>query len=418
MATGFPSSLDFTMKKNAVQTATNTQVHFPITGSTANPQDVINFNLSTGKYGQYLDPAQIYISFTLKNLDTATAIVVDGSAYSVFDRIVVLSSGSVVSDLQYFGAYAQMMLDTQVGVGKNTTMSTFAGSANDPSLNILRTGASIAANGAINVSLPLMGTAIDASSCDKLIPVGAISDLQLQFYISNIFNAITGATTGNWQLQNLALTATYVTLDAGAQKMLDDAQGGVYKWSGEQFKGYSFNLNSGSGGDNVFVPFKGSSAKSVYAIQRPAANMNNNAALANVSRVNSYAKTATQNSSWFITIGSDTYPRIPIKNSTMHVMELLKSYHALGAPSALQTSLDTNNWVATDGTCSFVAALNLEAYSNKSNTIHSGVSVLGGTNLTLNQTYASNLSAAMLQTTYVHFDCIYSIDNGVLSCAF
>jgi hypothetical protein len=107
----------------------------------------------------------------------------------------------------------------------------------------------------------------------------------------------------------------------------------------------------------------------------------------------------------------------------MHMMEYLKMWHGLSNPLALTTSFDSSTWVAGDAVNpatagTFVAGLNLEAYSNKTGTIHSGVSVLGGTTMVLNQTYSSALSAATLQTTFCHFDVIYSIENGQLSVAF
>ena len=417
----FPTTLSFDLKKNAVKTSVHQQVHFPITGSTANPLDVITFSLSCGKYGQYISPSEIYLSYTFNNKDATNTIRLDGSGYSVIDRATVLSSGATVSDLQNYAPWAQLMLDSQLGVGKTSTFSAFGGGGTDTSKNIIRDGASVANSSSINVSLPLMGTCIDSSTSDKYIPVGAISDLQLQLYISSANNAVVSAAAGSWSLSNIALTVVYIQLDAGAQKMLDDAQGGVYRWSGEQWKGYNYTLAKSSASDNVIVPFKGASAKSVCSIYRLASNINNYAAYTNLSRLCPFVSGST----YFVTIGSDTYPGIPIKNSTMHLVEYLKMWHGLTNPLALTTSFDASTWVAGDSTTpasagTFVAGLNLEAYSNKSGTIHSGVSVLGGTTMILNQVYSSALSSATstLQTTYVHFDSIFSVENGQLTVAF
>jgi len=419
----FPSTLNFELKKNAVKTAMHQQVHYPITGSTLNPLDLCTFSLSCGKYGQYIDPTQIYLSFTFNNNDATNAVNFDGSGYSVIDRAVVLSSGATVSDLQNYAPWAQLMLDSQLGVGKTSTFSTFGGGNTDASRNIIRDGAQVAAGASLNVSLPLMGTAIDASTTDKMIPVGAISDLQLQLYISGNNNAIYGAAAGSWTLSNVSLTVVYVQLDAGAQKMLDNAQGGTYRYSGEQWRGYNYTLSNGSGADNIIVPFKGASVKSVAAIHRLSANINKNNAYTNLSRVNNYSTAGSNKSTWFVTIGSDVFPGIPIKNSTQHMMEYLKMWHGLSNPLALTTSFDSTTWTAGNNTDptqagTFVAGLNLEAYSNKTGTIHSGVSVLGGTTMVLNQTYAAALSAQTIQSTYIHFDCIYSIENGQLSVSF
>lgn len=426
----FPQSLDFSLKKNAVATRMMNQVHYPISSSSASPLDVVTFNLSAGRYGSYIDPSSIYLSFTFNNADGVNATTIDHTAYSVIDRAVVMSSGQVISDLQNYGAWAAMVLDSQVGVGKPGFMSTFAGSATSTTLNSVRAGLTVPANSSVPISLPLMGTAIDSSSCDKMIPVGALGDLQLQLYIADKNNAIYGAAAGNWTLSAVALTVGYVQLDAGAQKLIDEAQGGEYMWSAELYKSYNYNLAAASGSDNVVVPFKGSSLKSVYAIYRYARNIANNLFQTQSSRVCPFVNGST----FFSTIGSDTYPQIPIKNSTQHAMEFLKSWHTLGSPLGLHTSLDASTYSinvdpqsAAAVTGSFIAALNLECYSNKSNTIHSGVNVVGGTTLTLNQVYNNGAGVAalptpatgtILQTTFTHYDAILSIKDGQLSVAF
>lgn len=426
----FPNTLDFSLKKNAVASRMSQQVHYPISSSSASPLDVVTFNLSCGKYGSYIDPSSIYLSFTFNNLDGTNATTIDHTAYSVIDRAVVMSSGQVISDLQNYGAWAAMVIDSQVGIGKPGMMSTFAGSATSTTLNTVRAGVSVPASSSVAISLPLIGTALDNSSSDKMIPVGALGDLQLQLYINDKNNAVYGVAAGNWSLSAVSLTVGYVTLDAGAQKLIDEAQGGEYRWSSELYKSYNYNLAAGSGADNVIIPFKGSSLKSVYAIYRYARNIANYLYQTQSSRICPFVS----GSSWFTTIGSDTFPQIPLKNSTQHAVEHLKSWHALGSPLGLQTSLDSSTWVinvdpqnAASTTGTFVAGLNLECYSNKTNTIHSGVSVIGGTTLTLNQVYNNGSGTAalptpatgtLLQTTFCHYDAILSISNGQLSVAF
>ena len=86
------------------------------------------------------------------------------------------------------------------------------------------------------------------------------------------------------------------------------------------------------------------------------------------------------------------------------------------------------NWNAQDSTNpitmgAFANFLNLEAYSNKSGVLHSGVPVVGGTTMVLNQNYATNaaVQTAMtgaLQTTFVHYDCICTVKDGQLEVAF
>jgi len=242
----FPSVLDFSLKKNAIKSRVKQMVHFPLSSSTVNPLDQPIISFSTGNYGQYLDPNSITIQYTFKNLDTVNTVVLDGSGYCVFDRVVVSSSGSILSDLQNYNAWAQLILDTQAGSGKVGLMSSFAGTSASSAntANSLRAGASVASNGTLNLSLPLMGTIFNGS--DKLIPVGAMSDLQIQFFISSYSNAVFGGanafTTDDWQLTGFSICCNYIELDASAQKMIDNSLGGVFKWSTELWRSYNFRI--------------------------------------------------------------------------------------------------------------------------------------------------------------------------------
>ena len=432
----FPSTLDFKMKANAVKTEIRQQVHYPISGSTVKPLDLVTFSLSTARYGEYLDPLASYLSFTFSNLDSSSNVTLDGSGYAVIDRATLLSSGATISDLQNYSAWSQVILDTQTGTTKGGTASTFMGTGYDSnnSLNLIRTGATIPASGSLNISLPLIGTAIDGSSDSHLIPVGSMSDLQLQLYISAVNNAVytTNAAGANWQLSSVSLTCFYVQIDAGAQKMIDDATGGSIRWSCQLWKTYNYNLNSGSSADNVVVPIKCASATMVLAIYRKAANINNAAAYTTLSRICPFVSGA----SFFATIGSQTVPPVPIKNAPMAMAEYLKAWHGLYEPMALITCFDQNTWTVakpaaeTDPTKvgSFVAGLNLEAYSQKSGVLHSGLPILGGTSLVLNQVYAgmvdsssnpvTGLPANVLQTTMVHYDAVCEVKDGLFTVAF
>ena len=444
----FPSGLNFSLKKNAIASKMRQMVHIPIAGPVANPLDPVTFSLATGSYGMYLSPTESYITFTINNKDASNNINIDGSAYSFIDRLTVSSSGTTITDLQYYGAWANMVLDSQAGVGRAGAMSTFAGCQTQASLNETRGGMSIAANGSLTVSIPLMGCALSGDSTDKYIPVGAMGDLQLLMNIADknspVYTTITTVTSANWTLSNISLTCNYVTLDAGAQKMLDEAQGGSYMWSCELWKGYNFTVG-GSQSDNVIVPIKCSSLKTIFAIQRYAANISNVAQLTNTSRITAYAapNSATA-SSFFVTVGSEVYPGIPLKNTAHHAIEFQKAWHSLGNPAGLQTSFDYNTWNGSGlsgGTCldaagittnqasnpytpstagSFVNALNLECYTGKAGALHSGVPVLGGTTLILNQNYGATLATAyaVLQTTFCHFDGIASVKDGVFTMNF
>ena len=78
-----PSTLMYGPKHNAINSTQLQQIHIPLSGSTVNPLDTITIPLSTGKFGQYLDPAQMYFSFRILNTDTTNGIAIDHTAYSL-----------------------------------------------------------------------------------------------------------------------------------------------------------------------------------------------------------------------------------------------------------------------------------------------------------------------------------------------
>ena len=425
----FPDTLDFTTKKNAVKSTFLQQVLTPLTGTTVNPTETPIISVPCGRYGFYLDPNNLYLNFTLTNTDTtaATSFILDGSAYALFDRITVSSSGNPLTDVQYFSPLATAMLELQTGVSKSTGLSCSFGTAPEATNNVNRAGATINKAASMNISIPLMFSAIDATCQSKLIPVGAISDLQVQFYMSSVANSVqSSSSTANWQITNFSLVADFIELEASAQKELDSANGGMYRFSGEVWRSYQFNINSGSTSDTIVVPVKCQSAKTLLSIYRPAANIGNVASVANLSRLNPFVTGAT----WYANVGAVTMPQIPLKNSSQFYIEMIKGLHGLYNPLAYMSQINYTNWNNNDYTAgdaagsvgSFVALLDLESFSNKNNVIYSGVPIAGGTTLSISQTYGGSgngaITANVTQNVYVHADAMITVENGVMSLIF
>ena len=423
---GFPNTLDFSKKKNAVKSHFRQQVLYPLTGSTVNPNETPIISIPCGKYGTYLDPTNLYIQCTITNTDStaATAFVLDGSAYSLIDRITCTSSGSPLTDVQYAAPLTQAILDMQVGVARGSGMSVAYGTVVDNQYNTNRGGVSIAQNGTVNVCMPLMLTAIDATFNSKLIPVGAIADLQVQFFMASVGNSVqTASTTANWKLSNFSLVADFIELDAGAQAEIDKLSNGKIQFSGEVWRGYQFSLNSGSSADTIVVPVKCQSAKSIYSIYRNTAVINNTAACSTVARINPFVSAAT----FYVNIGSESMPQIPLKNSAQFYIEMIKSQHGLYSPQAYQGQFNVTNWnlnstTTTDAATavgSFMVGLDLESFANKSEVCYSGVGITGGTVLNIVQTYGpSALAAAATQNVYMHCDAVVSIESGVMTLVY
>ena len=289
-----------------------------------------------------------------------------------------------------------------------------------------RRGATIANGGSLNVILPLIGTAIDQSSCDKLIPVGAMSDLQLLIYVSSAPNAVVAAGTPSipWQLRNFRLNQTLVQIDGGAQALVDEATGGVYKWSSSLWRAFNSTTGATDGGNAVIVPIKASSVKGTMTIWRPTASNENFQANWASGRHNPFgALSSTAFGSFFATVGSQSVPQIPLRTVPEFFASLENSFHSLNVPGAYDSSLVAGDFDVAAGSSSqaplgsFVAALNMEAFSGKSGVCHSGLNVTGGTTMILQAVYPTALTATQQITTFVNYDAIMEVSGGQAICS-
>ena len=422
-----PSTLHFAPKQNAINSTQLQQIHIPLSGSTVNPLDTITIPLSTGKYAQYLDPAQMYLSFQIYNPDTSYGFNVDHSAYSFIDRIQVQSSGGVLSDLQYFGVWASMIIDGASQSAKSSGLSVVAaaGGTNASTNNIIRGGTTVAKGSVINVSLPFIGTILDNTGGDKLIPVGAMNDLSIVIYMSSNKNAVVSTVAANppttsWQLKNFRVVATYVQIDENAQRMVDNETDGVFRWSTTLWRGFNYTTSATSQADAIIVPFKCSSAKSIFNTWRLIAG--NEVYTSNVQsqRSNPFTPLGSSNtSSYFVQIGAACYPPIPVRNASEHFMEFQKAWHTSSVPAAYDCNMAPGEYDINSATAgSFCTGLDLESFTGKSGVAHSGVNITGGTTAIINCSYEAAFgqtgapSAACYINTFLNYDAIIEVSGG------
>lgn len=424
-----PSTLAYGPKKDAVNSTLFNQISIPLNGSTINPLDTVTIPIQgTGRYGAYLDPSMTFLSFQIFNGDATQSIVVDNSAYSFIERAVVQSSGSQISDLSNYGAWAAMLMDMAPQSARSSGFSVAAGceGSTTQNPNFSRKGATIAPGASLNISIPLLGTAIDSTSVDKLVPVGAMSDLQLVLYMSSARNAVTSAGTPTvpWQLRNFRLNTTYVQLDETAQRMIDEANGGAYKFSSTLWRAFNSTSGATDGGNNVVVPIKASSIKSTYTIWRPTAANESYSACFQSARHNPFGLvSATTLGSAYAQVGALSIPNIPLRTAPEFFSSLQNAWHQLAVPSAYDTSLCQGDFDAAASTASqaptgsFVLGINMESFSGKSNTSHSGLSCVGGLSYISNFVYPAALSASQQITTFVNYDAIIEVAGGSVVCS-
>ena len=188
------------------------------------PLDQMIFEIPCGRKGQWLDPSQTYLKFSVQCGSTAassgginsTAIYVENSAYSFIQRCTIYNSSNILEDINEYGQLANFLLDTALTKSDKAGLSPILGTNPIDQLYITngtpaqyspvvnsfpagdRSGLFLSSTTIANINtstpytfcLPLL-SGICGSMSSKMLPVGALhSPIRLEFYLSDNDNAI------------------------------------------------------------------------------------------------------------------------------------------------------------------------------------------------------------------------------------
>ena len=210
--------------------------------------------------------------------------------------------------------------------------------ANGADLRISRVGPVIPFGGKLTVCLPLLSM-FGTLSC-RMYPIHALSSpLMLHIYWdslanvqclrwtpghTNISNTVPDGTSPglaagagvegsstymNWgyQMTDIEYHANIVTLSGEAQAVIDQMTGGVYQISTSSYRHYSNTIPAGSTQNEILVPARFSSLKSLFHCLRPQSNLNSAVNFSISERIKNYFTRAQ------LRIGSALYPSQPIE---------------------------------------------------------------------------------------------------------
>ena len=367
------------------------------------------------------------------NLQTGVAI--ENTAYSFFNRLDIYHSSNLLEQISEYGQLANMLLDLQLTQSEKAGMSAMIGSnafTYTPNLTPAAVAASAAASSTTPLiisspltvpgdrsgqgiageltfaaatpytfCLPVLSGVIGVNA-SKMLPLGKLtSPIRLEFYTAANDDALYYGALGagaTYQIINVELCCCYVEL-------LDDHfdnDRGIEYISTTTYKNTSTNIPSSTAGEfTALIPFRGASIKSLYARFLPFVS-----AAQGVNTTAAYRKSSSINcniSSYYFKVGSSIYPNKPVflissqqQTGAEGYAELVKSFHALstteGNPSLLYNqynvcSTAVGGWAlnyapasqtTTAGTHNnaFCIGLELESFSNRNDTILSGISTL------------------------------------------
>ena len=210
--------------------------------------------------------------------------------------------------------------------------------ANGTDLRISRVGPVIPFGGKLTVCLPLLSM-FGTLSC-RMYPIHALSSpLMLHIYWDSLANVqclrwtpghtnisntvpdgtavglaagagVNGSSTymsWNYQITDIEYHANVVTLSGEAQAVIDQMTGGVYQISTSSYRHYSNTIPAGSTQNEILVPARFSSLKSLFHCLRPQSNLNSATNFSISERIKNYFTRAQ------LRIGSALYPSQPIE---------------------------------------------------------------------------------------------------------
>ena len=427
MSGGISDALNYSPKMAGAKSRSYRVVITPIGGGSANPRDITKVDVPTGR-GRYtyMDPSQSFITFQLKSTDAAV-MNLDGSAYSLINRLDVLSSGQILETISDYGHTVNTLMDLQMaGADAAVSGSVALGVNYAATNNVDKTGAQLGIGSVTptyqDFCLPIALSGVLGGACSKYVPVGIMSDLRAEFTVEQAALGVVSATAvPAWTIQNFTLNLTYLEMDAQVAEQIHSANGGVYRISTEGWRTYSTVGVSGRASDSVLVPARFSSARTFVTTYR-----DNAQAVAGsywtAHRVNPYYHLSNKCSIQYA-VGSTLVPQSPIQFGTSEAYTMmLQGFHSLGN-TAQNNRCTLTNWnqtayaAAAGSMGTFAVAVNLDSMLFKSKELSVGLNTLTSP-VFLQGTFPTAPTIAHRITNMVHYDALLEISEQGVSIRF
>lgn len=283
---------------------------------------IVSFTIPSGmSQSVFLDPFSTTLSFTLSyTVGTAAAatnplFVLQSSAASFFDTLVLYSNNTPVETINAYGVLQHFLLQNSVNFaerfgGLSVCMGTDSNTHTGMDLGIT------AASFRYNFTIPLLS--VIGANYDKLFPVGSINNLQLQMTTANtlpISSFCTAVATqpvvaGGFTLSEFTLNMKYIDIGDMASQILNQTlQDGKWFLKATTYTNSAVTIPSGSSGNQqLLLQIRNTSVKSIlhtFSIANGAVCPNGQ-----------YDSVCPNLSSRQCQIGGSFYPNKPINDMT------------------------------------------------------------------------------------------------------
>ena len=336
--------LDFNLspKANVPKSSTKKFNILPLSTGYFQQGDVIKFDIPAGiSKNQLIDPTQSYLMFNVVNKDPNNVpFFIDHNAACFINKLETFSSSQTLETiLNYNNLYASILDIQKSGIDRQTDLGISQGTDVDPlnANNNSRGGQCVTAQYNPRFALPLLSGVLGTLN-DKMLPIGMMNDLRLEITLETAANAVISATTSGtsasiWQLINVELAITVITLDNDVVDAIIPHSGEIMI-STEMYRNYNTTLQASATSDQNIIALKFASVKSLLGTYRLANNFNNFLAGTISSRRNPFASplnnlsgNSTTPACQFL-IGNNYVPSLPMRSVQEFYVELQKAIHS------------------------------------------------------------------------------------------
>ena len=299
---GLPSTLDYKMPPSLGQGCRSTSVSISPDGITQvtsaafpSPAFVANSTFAQASFGggqqisftipsgqgrnQFLSPWDTTLSFSVSYTPSVASSATGnlnlvGSAASFFESLTLYSNNVPIEQIGSYGALQNYLLQNTVSLSERLGgISVAMGTDNSNASNGHEYATATTSLVTYNYCIPLCS--IIGYNSDRLIPIGSLSNLQLQMtiasgnfpFVSFASAVTTGGTLGALTLNNFFLNMKYITLDDMSSAMLNQTlQDGKWFVRATTYTQSSVSLPIGSAGaQQLLLQIRNSSVRSVLA---------------------------------------------------------------------------------------------------------------------------------------------------------
>ena len=444
--TAVTSDCMFNLKPSAVR-ARSYRASIPSSNkSTFNPSDVVIFYLPAGRRNTYLDPTQSYMRYTVRNNDTTNAINFDQDGASVINRLDVFHASNLLESVQQYNVIHSYLMDFNLNVSQKQGLSGMYGTAGTGDrLGYQISNAANANNpSCFTVCKPVL-SGVFGLGAEKCLPLGMLSDdIRVEITLESQANgmAYAAASTTNWTITSFELELCIIELSDEGESMvrsIASPERPIFL-HGTSFRHYVSSLARTTGGSvSYLVPARFASIKSLILCPRSSLATGVSNAYSISCRVN------PNFSSYWWRVGSALIPSKPVVLENINntggyaeaLAEIQKAFHSLdsnvnscSAPVGYFNKADAvnpdgtaNNKVPiTAGTATyenaFAIAQECESFAQRSDLLISGLNTLS-----TQVFFEANISTTAPARDYTldfyaWHDCIYVLEDGIISVRF